>query len=649
MKISKRTSRWEHHNKSCWKPKWILIFILVGLFVIMAIGAGTGIIVALTRNDCNEHKDCYKNNLCLEDSCVNGKCVHKPIDECCQVDEDCGSSVCYNAFCDTNRNVCVLSSPNNGTACNDYNDCTINDMCVGFKCEGKHLTCDTGSICSTGQCEQGKGCIMSAAPDGTVCSDNNKCTVGDECFHGMCASGLQKDCTHFDSVCSRGVCDTNTGECVRVPLNEREPCDDNIQCTINDQCHEGVCRGEVDHCYDNNPCTINKCIEGIGCMLKHEDFNKTCTRTCGVNYACPLGFVCADGTCVDMQYVDANIRFLDYEIEQCDVGHRLVMDYVLDSEMYEIANDTRYVIPRSLNDIVAMETQPLGFIDLKRNLQTVMVTSTTSRSAFTLTTACQNVNQLNCDSIFSMRTYEFYVKLHHCMSISPFEQNCLDDGITVKASIALSISDCTTFTQTQHIEPYGIGVFYAFQKKYTGISEDPLFAVLENFFVGYESPVYDNPNFRTRTTNFRICRPDVHHRLANCVSGKDTSCTITGCFNWDPADSPIEEYYDVVVDSSITAIAKSEWELISCYNEDDYNAPTSQICSESKCPNTLNGLNVPWVAPMDDGFLMNTKTIKSSTGVKEWTFDLQFKLHLCNNSALRSTGENYHTIVSIVI
>ena len=629
--------------------KWcVVVTILAAIAILLGIGAGTGIIVALTRNKCDEHKDCYKSNPCSEDQCVDGECKHSMVEECCLTDDECGGSVCYNAFCDTSRNTCVLQSPKNGSVCNDYNDCTINDVCVGFKCEGKHLTCDTGSTCSTGQCVKGQGCVMTAAIDGTQCSDNNACTMGDECWKGMCASGIQKDCTHLDSVCSIGVCDMNTGDCIAVPLNERHPCDDGLGCTINDQCHEGVCRGEVDQCYDNNPCTINKCIEGIGCMLRHEDFNKTCTTTCGRNAGCPLGFICADGTCVDMGYSDANIRFIDYEIEQCDVGHRLVMDYVLDSEVYHIANDTRYILPKTLDDIVAMEDQPLGFIDQKRNLQTVMITSTTARSAFTLTTACQNVTQLNCDTIFSMRSYEFYLKLHYCMSISPFEQNCLDDNIVVKASIALSISDCTTFTQFQHIQPYGIGVFYAFDKKYTGISEDPLFAVLESIFVGYETPIYDNPYMRTRTTKFRICRPDPHHYLADCVSGKDENCIVTGCFGWDPSDSPIVEYYDVV-DGSPTAIAKSTWGLVTCYDEDDYNAPSSVICSQSKCPDTPNGKNVPWVATMDDGFYMNTQPIKSTSGVKEWTFDLQFRLHVCNETLRSSGSSTYHNIVTIVI
>ena len=170
--------------------KWIsigcvVITILAAIAILLGIGAGTGIIVALTRNKCTEHKDCYKSNPCSEDQCVDGECKHALVEECCVTDEECGGSVCYNAFCDTSRNTCVLQSPKNGSVCNDYNDCTINDVCVGFKCEGKHLTCDTGSTCSTGQCVKGQGCVMTAAIDGTQCSDNNACTMGDECWKGM--------------------------------------------------------------------------------------------------------------------------------------------------------------------------------------------------------------------------------------------------------------------------------------------------------------------------------------------------------------------------------------------------------------------------------------------------------------------------------
>ena len=634
----------------------IIVIVVIGVILLLTIiGAGTGIAFALTSNviSCTTHEECLTKNPCTEDKCdMDAKlCISDKIEGCCVEDKDCGASPCYNAFCDAKSFTCRLHPPLNGTICDDFNDCTIDDRCVGYKCEGKRLTCDTGGSCSSGVCLKGSGCIFTAALDGIGCNDNNKCTVGDQCWKGMCASGIQKDCSHYNTVCARGVCDTNTGDCVSVPINERQACDDGLICTIQDQCIAGKCRGEEDMCYDNNPCTINKCVEGIGCMLRYEDFNKTCSTTCDCDDQCPEGYTCADGTCVQMGYTGSQIRFLDYEIEMCaSGGHRLVMEYALDSNSISIGDDTRYLIPRTLGDITSPTGQALGFIYEKRNLQSMIITNDLARSAFTLTTRCQNVTIDNCDTIFSMREYQFYVKLHHCLSTSPNEENCLDNNIVVAASIQLSIRDCTQFTQFQFISLYGTGVLYALGKKYIGIVDETVLKTgLDYITVGYETPAYTNPNVIVMTTNFRMCRPDINHYLKDCVSGKDTHCLKTGCYDWDPNDTPIIEHYDIMVNSVVTPLAKTSWETTTCYNEDDYNSPSSVKCSENKCPSTTNGIAISWPGPMDDGFHLNTLPIKSWSHIpREWTFDMKIKLHMCNHT-LRSSNNIYHNIVTLVI
>jgi hypothetical protein len=197
---------------------------------------------------------------------------------------------------------------------------------------------------------------------------------------------------------------------------------------------------------------------------------------------------------------------------------------------------------------------------------------------------------------------------------------------------------------------YGTGVLYALGKKYTGIvDETALQTGLDYITVGYETPAYTNPNVIVMTTNFRMCRPDVNHYLTGCVSGKDIHCLKTGCYDWDPNDTPIIEHYDIMVNSVVTPLAKTSWETTTCYNEDDYNSPSSVKCSENKCPNTTNGIAIPWPGPMDDGFNLNSQIIKSwSTVPREWTFDMKIKLHMCNHT-LRSSNNIYHNIVTLVI
>ena len=652
-----RKARHFHQSTRKWSTLSIAMVIVIAVIILFIFGTGiTVLIVGLNSRTrtCVKHEDCLTMNPCTEDKCdMEAKlCISNKIEGCCIEDKDCGASTCYNAFCDAKEFTCKLHPPLNGTICDDYNECTIDDRCIGYKCEGKRLTCNTGSTCSSGICMKGSGCIFTAALDGISCSDNNKCTIGDECWKGMCASGLQKDCSHYDSVCSRGVCDTNTGDCVAVPIHEQGSCNDGLICTVQDRCVQGKCMGEVDMCYDNNPCTINKCVEGIGCMLRYEDFNKTCSTTCHCDDNCPEGFVCADGTCVEMSYTDAQIRFIDYEIEDCSSGgHRLVLDLVLDSTPLGIGNDTRYIIPRTLDDITAPTGQSLGFISEKRSLQSMVLAPDIVRSAFSLTTQCQVVTEENCETIFSMRTYQFYVKLHHCLSTSPLEPNCLDNNIVVAASIALSVSDCTQFAQYQHIPLYGLGVLYANGYKYTGISEDLIGTGTQTITVGFETPAYNNQDVIAMTTQFRMCRPDVNHYLADCVSGKDSNCLVTGCFNWDPNDTPILEHHDIVTDAVVSPLAISTWDLLSCYDDQKYNSPSSIKCDQNKCPNTPNGNT--WVADMDDRFRFKTIPIQSGSVVpSSWTFDIVFRLYMCNytnSSVLRSSNEEYHNTITVLM
>ena len=68
-------------------------------------------------------------------------------------------------------------------------------------------------------------------------------------------------------------------------------------------------------------------------------------------------------------------------------------------------------------------------------------------------------------------------------------------------------------------------------------------------------------------------------------------------------------------------------------------------------PNTTNGKSVPWPAPMDDGFRFKTTYLginESAIVKKEWTFDIQFRLYICNASRrLRNSNQVYHNIVTL--
>ena len=196
-----------HNKEGCTTTTIFVLVIVISMTVFIGLTGIGGIIIASVAKPktCKIHNECITQNPCSEDKCDMDKhiCVHTKISGCCVQDPDCGSSPCYNAFCDKNQ--CVVSPTLNGTICDDYNDCTVNDRCSGSVCKGNTLLCNTGSSCSSGTCVKGTGCIFTNKRDGESCDDFNKCTIGDVCWNGQCASGIMKDCSAYDSECSRGV------------------------------------------------------------------------------------------------------------------------------------------------------------------------------------------------------------------------------------------------------------------------------------------------------------------------------------------------------------------------------------------------------------------------------------------------------------
>jgi hypothetical protein len=611
--------------------KYLCLF--VAIIIIIVILVGTFLIFSILQPACSRDSDC--SDTCVKGICDHGKCSKEEIPGCCRKDSDCTITGCSKEYCDVNTLTCQLLPPSNGTLCNDYDPCTKNDVCLNYICKGTPEHCPS-SVCATSQCYDGQ-CVLHPVQNGVTCNSNNKCYGNGSCQNGVCTS-KSKDCSYLDSVCTKGECVPDTGDCISVAINNGGSCNDGFQCTTQDTCKNGHCSGVENPCYDNNPCTFNKCVEGYGCMLKYDDSEgNVCSATCMDKTDCPQtgeNWVCADGTCVTLAYNGSQIRFIDYEIEECGNGHRLVMDFILDTEFLHVNTETWYLIPRSFEDIDEGTTD-LGFIDQKRALESMVMTDYV-RTGFTLTTGCQNVTNINCDQIFSNKRYQFHVELHHCEQITG---PCQDTNIMISSSIALSISDCTNFPKKQSIDIYGIGVIYVYNEKHTGIVEDPAISTGDfHFTVGYESPLLGNPNFKTIATDVRVCRANVDHYMHQCVSGKDSSCTMTGCYNWDPSDSPIAEYHDIMKNSVITAVAKADWIINTCHPEDKYNV--QYPCQLGHCP-------TDWVAPMDDGFKLKSRPLESYEK-HLWTFDIRFKVHLCNN-LLASSNNEYHNIVTLLI
>ena len=609
---------------------------------------------------CSSDSDCAVENACSIDFCRANFCRHEYIKDCCNVDNDCDKTQCHTSFCNKNTNKCTATQKQNGTDCSDHNQCTVNDKCYSGICVGNTLNCDFNQ-CANGQCYKTRGCVYTNKVDDTPCDDSDLCTQGDKCWNGLCTSGIPKDCSHLDSVCNTGMCDSSNGQCIQVPKADGTACTKTLtSCEeVNPVCSSGQCVSEEKTCFDNNPCTVDACVAGIGCMIQYNFSSGTCLPGCQDNSDCPTSYICHDGTCIDIPPdLNVNVRFIDYELQNCtnSSGHRLLMSFVMDAEKDVVVSDTYYRVVKEVSDITTATQQPLGFVDEVLNLGSNQINNDTSRSAFTLTTACQAVTSSNCNTMFAGRNYQFDLKLTHCMDINtqPF-QNCIDPNIHVQTNVEVSISDCNDFNEAQILYTYGDGVIWHNGTKYIGMTANNTIDISlstgedTRVYAGVETNVYNNSDLVANLYSVRICSPSDFHHLSNCVtaSNGDSFCPYIGCFGWEyTGDTPLKYHVDLMQIGYITALAKSTtYSSYGCYLDGVYYGSDILRCEQNPmCPTSW------WPHTMDDGisFLMEwIKTHPEFNDVEETlVVDMIYRITACTHS-LRAVKEELHQIKTI--
>ena len=223
--------------------------------------------------------DCDDVNVCTDDSChAKQGCVHQfnaePCDDdnVCTLEDACGGGSCGSIkelTCDDD-NLCTDDScdPESGchnlanqNPCDDDNPCTTSDVCEAKECVGASpLNCNDGNVCTDDSCDSQVGCVYGTNQGD--CSDDDACTVGDQCLDGICASGQGLPCDD-GNLCTDDSCAPETG-CV-FSANSAV-CDDGNECTEVDVCADGQCMGDVaPDCDDSNPCTTDVCLWDTGC------------------------------------------------------------------------------------------------------------------------------------------------------------------------------------------------------------------------------------------------------------------------------------------------------------------------------------------------------------------------------------------------
>jgi cysteine-rich repeat protein len=226
---------------------------------------------------------CDDQNACTQlDVCASGDCLGtEPLD----CDDD---NVCTTDSCDPATG-CVHAL--NTAPCDDGDPCTTGDHCdLGACVSSGGFSCDDGNPCTDDACDAVDGCVHTPADGGAACDDGNPCTTGDHCDAGLCVAAGIPDCDD-DDVCTTDLCNPASGGCIHV-LNQ-SPCDDGDICTLGDHCHLGDCQGGAAlTCDDGNPCTDDACAPQSGCTFTPN------ALPCNDGDPCTLADVCALGDCV---------------------------------------------------------------------------------------------------------------------------------------------------------------------------------------------------------------------------------------------------------------------------------------------------------------------------------------------------------------
>jgi slime mold repeat-containing protein len=159
--------------------------------------------------------------------------------------------------CTTNEE-CIPGTPNT----------CLNYTCSDGVCHSHYLNngteCDLGSgICDVDQCVSGLCTLVSSLN----CTDNDLCTL-DSCDPNTGCVSIPVDCTHLDSECTIGRCDSQTGSCFKESANEGVQCGEINPCEGGFSCLSGVCYLTTDalNCTDGDICTEDFCDPISGCF-----------------------------------------------------------------------------------------------------------------------------------------------------------------------------------------------------------------------------------------------------------------------------------------------------------------------------------------------------------------------------------------------
>ncbi len=240
--------------------------------------------------------DCDDHSVCTADSCDPTNPTHPCVNDSSQLGDLCfDGNDCTFDTCDP-VSFCAFPPKPQGVSCNDFLNCTHNDVCNGQGvCFGTSV-CDDGLPCTDDFADEANNCACDHATSfpGTPCDDGNACTTGSTCDGSggtvaACTGGSPVSCDDGNP-CTDDACDPSSG-CTHTP--NTAACDDGNVCTVGDTCGGGTCNpGAPANCDDGNGCTDDSCDTASGCVHANN------SNPCSDGNACTTGDVCSGGQCV---------------------------------------------------------------------------------------------------------------------------------------------------------------------------------------------------------------------------------------------------------------------------------------------------------------------------------------------------------------
>ncbi len=291
---------------------------------------------AADGDSCTDGNPCTKGDACLNQQCNGSALICNDGLPC--TDDACDPKKCTGTLCGQ----CVATPKSNGDACDDGNKCTSDDACSQGACTGLPTDCDDKNTCTNDSCTPISGCSHQPVLTASFCDDGDNCTIVDKCVGSSC-KGTAKDCTDTDA-CTSDSCDPaapSATNCTHAKFDG--PCNDGDVCTSNDLCTGGKCSGTKADCNDGNPCTNDlcdsikgcqhiplpggaKCDDGLGCTQNDYCDAGKCTQLPADNKCntCNSNADCAKYN--DQDFCNGTIKCIDsYKGKVCDTDPATVV------------------------------------------------------------------------------------------------------------------------------------------------------------------------------------------------------------------------------------------------------------------------------------------------------------------------------------